>query len=72
LDGKAFDACLESGRNADRVKQDLYEATRIGVNGTPTLLINGRPFIGARSYEEIAAAIDEELKTKFPAAAAKP
>lgn len=32
-----------------------------GVTSTPTLFINGRIFVGARSYEELRRVIEEEL-----------
>jgi protein-disulfide isomerase len=34
------------------------------VDGTPALFVNGRYLNGVRPYEEIAAIVDEELKTK--------
>jgi protein-disulfide isomerase len=62
LDIAAFNDCLQSGKSANRVKQDLREGSRAGVSGTPALFINGRFLSGAQPYEEIAKIIDEELK----------
>jgi protein-disulfide isomerase len=62
LDASAFDACLQSGKFADRVRQDVREGSRAGVSGTPALFINGRPLTGAQPYAEIAKIIDEELR----------
>jgi protein-disulfide isomerase len=62
LDIAAFNDCLQSGKSANRVRQDLREGSRAGVSGTPALFINGRFLSGAQPYEEIAKIIDEELK----------
>jgi protein-disulfide isomerase len=66
LDTKAFAACLDSGKYLDRLKRDVLDASKAGVNGTPALFINGRPLPGAVPYEEIAKLIDEELKKIYP------
>jgi protein-disulfide isomerase len=61
LDVEAFNSCLASGRNTQRVKQDLFTGIRLGVTGTPTLFINGRFISGAVSFEDMERIIDEEL-----------
>lgn len=41
MDQAAFQECLDSGRHEDRVKEDLAEGVRIGINGTPgNILLN--------------------------------
>jgi protein-disulfide isomerase len=41
LDGQAFQQCLDSGRHADRVAEDLKEGASIGITGTPgSILLN--------------------------------
>lgn len=62
LDTAAFNTCLQSGKLADRVKQDLRDGSRAGVSGTPALFINGRFLSGAQPYQEIAKLIDDELR----------
>jgi len=62
LDMDAFNACLTSGKNAGKVKQDLYAGSKLGVEGTPALFINGRFVSGAVPLTEIVKIIDEELK----------
>ena len=61
LNGAAFDQCLDSGAEADVVKTNLSEAESLGVQGTPSFLINGRFFSGNLSFEAFRAIIDEEL-----------
>lgn len=62
LDEKKFEACLDSGRHADRVQEDLKEGGGAGVTGTPALFVNGIPIDGgAVPYEVVAKAIRREL-----------
>jgi protein-disulfide isomerase len=72
LDEKAFATCLDSGRYVERLKRDVLDGTRAGVNGTPMLFVNGRPLPGAMPYEEISKIIDEELKKAVPGSSRKP
>jgi protein-disulfide isomerase len=53
--------CLSSGRARDQVSADLAKGQEVGVGGTPSFYINGRPFAGNPTVEGIAAAIDAEL-----------
>ena len=63
-----FGACLDSGKNAERVKKDILDGARSGVTGTPSTFINGRFISGARPYEDLISIIDDELKRKAGAA----
>ena len=42
-------------------QEDSESARRFGIASTPAVFVNGRLFAGARSFEELSAAIDEEL-----------
>jgi len=65
LDAAAFGACLDTSKYGERVRDGVAEGSRLGVNSTPTIYINGRVLSGAQPYEVLAALIDEELsKTK--------
>jgi predicted DsbA family dithiol-disulfide isomerase len=61
LDKDAFSACLKSAGIRAKIQEDIRAAAKSGADGTPTLYVNGRYLGGARSFEEIAAIIDEEL-----------
>jgi predicted DsbA family dithiol-disulfide isomerase len=61
LDSKAFDACLDSSKYGERVRDGVAEGSRLGVNSTPMIYINGRVLSGAQPYEAFATVIDEEL-----------
>ena len=61
LDGNAFDKCLDSGEESGIIKEHLAEAQSLGINGTPSFLINGRFFSGSMSYEALRGILEEEL-----------
>ena len=61
MDQVAFDACLDSGRFAERVNADLAAGQQYGVSSTPTVFINGRAVMGAAPFETFGAIIREEL-----------
>ena len=61
LDRTRFDAALDSGKFAESVQRDLEDGMKLGINGTPTIFINGRR-ISAKSYEDLKASIQNALK----------
>ena len=73
LDAAAFQKCLDSGKQAARIRTDLEEAGRLGINGTPAFLVGlampdgkvktVRFVSGARPYADFKAAIDAALAT---------
>ena len=67
LDSVMFENCLTSAQSNAVIDADLREAIRLGINGTPTLLINGRPFGGPIRFEDLKREIDEELE-RIPSA----
>jgi protein-disulfide isomerase len=64
LDSAKFDACLDSSKYGDRVREGVAQGSRLGVNSTPTMYINGRLVSGAQPYDVIAAVIEEELSRR--------
>jgi protein-disulfide isomerase len=63
LDRARFDAALESSKFAEKVQRDVIDGHKLGINGTPTLYINGRR-ISDNSYEAMKSAIETALKTE--------
>lgn len=59
LDGEKLKACLASGAAAKQVDADMAKAMEVGVEGTPSIFVNGRSF--GSGPGELAAAIDAEL-----------
>ena len=60
-DTSGFRAGLHAGAWAARVDGDLDEATRLGVDGTPSFFINGVPLVGAQPYEAFREIVDAQL-----------
>lgn len=64
LDQAAFDQCLDSGKHAARIQEDIALGNAMGVSSTPTLYINGRVVTGAQPQPVFESIIDEELAMK--------
>lgn len=61
LDRKKFDEALESGKYSDKIKRDIQDGYKVGVNSTPTVFINGKR-VREKTRESLKAAIDASLK----------
>jgi protein-disulfide isomerase len=62
LDLAAFGGCVSGGAHRAAVQQDLDEAARLGLSGTPAFFINGRPLTGAQPLEVFVRIVEEELR----------
>lgn len=62
LDIKKFNTCLDSGKDAAKVKAQLDGGLSAGVEGTPATFINGKMLSGAMPLESYIAEIDPLLK----------
>lgn len=70
LDTAKFDSCLDTGAMKTVVGAHTTEAQSLVLQGTPTILVNGRQ-IGELSYDKLRGAILEELSAiGAPASAA--
>ena len=56
LDLKCFDQDLADNVYAPRVREDFMSGVRSGVNGTPTLFINGVRYDGSHDLDSLLAA----------------
>jgi protein-disulfide isomerase len=61
VDPMAAVASLDDSRLAALVEQDYQEGVARGIARTPTVLVNGRPFIETFAFEDMAKAIEAEL-----------
>jgi protein-disulfide isomerase len=61
LDRGRFDKALDSGKFMETVQRDIEEGTRLGIEATPTVFINGRR-VSDKSYEALKASIETALK----------
>ncbi len=64
LDSQAPLENIDSGRFAREIQADLEYGANIGVNGTPTFLINGLPMIGAQPLLRFVEVINRVLGQK--------
>ncbi len=56
-----FNTCLDSGKYASAVESETAAGRAIGVTGTPTILVNGKVYVGALPYATFKQAIEEAL-----------
>jgi protein-disulfide isomerase len=64
LNTAAFDQCLDSGKFAGIIEEDVKLGETLGVQSTPTIYINGRALLGAQPFDVFQSMIDEELASK--------
>lgn len=63
VDRARLEEALVEGRHDDAIAADIALAEAVGVSGTPTFFVNGRPLAGALPYERFAALVEEEIAT---------
>ncbi|MDD9939231.1 MAG: thioredoxin domain-containing protein, partial [Myxococcales bacterium] len=61
LDMQAFKKALDDGAHADQVDADFKLGERVGVEGTPTIFLNGERVENPLDVDAISAAIDAAL-----------
>ena len=61
LDQDAFNTCLDSGKEAAAVKNDLEEAKSLGLTGTPSFFVNGHFFSGVVDYQALKDIVSQQL-----------
>ncbi len=62
LNAVQFKDCLETDKYAQKVKDDMSDGQKVGVNGTPATFVNGILISGAQPYANFQSAIDAALK----------
>jgi protein-disulfide isomerase len=62
LDMDEFVETMESPRTRERVRADFDDGLALGVQGTPTIYVNGRLAPGMPSHGDLSAMIDSELE----------
>lgn len=61
LDSDAFNECFDSGKYTQLVQTDTSMGQQIGVQSTPTFLVNGQPIVGSQPYEVFQQVIEDQL-----------
>jgi protein-disulfide isomerase/uncharacterized membrane protein len=56
-----MDACLKSDEILAKIQDDVDLGDRVGVDGTPTIFINGQKYTGRRTVQDLRAVIDPLL-----------
>ena len=66
LDMEKFKAAVASDKFKDKIRRDMAEGGRVGVQGTPSVYINGRKFspAGGYSVEAFQSTIDKYILKK--------
>jgi protein-disulfide isomerase len=62
LDMKRFEADLDSAETKKTIARDVEDGDRAGVEGTPSVFINGRKYNGSLELAPMRTAIEGELK----------
>ena len=61
LNTSQFNQCLDSGKYKQEVLNETSAGKTYGVNGTPTIFVNGTAIVGAQPASTFTAAIDAAL-----------
>jgi protein-disulfide isomerase len=61
LETVTFSNCLDTGIYTQTVREESATAASLGIRGTPSFLINGRPLIGAQPFEVFQQYIEAEI-----------
>jgi protein-disulfide isomerase len=61
LDVAKFEPCVKNDETLQRVVTDTNEGRQVGVTGTPTFFINGKPLVGAQPAEAFQSQINAAL-----------
>jgi protein-disulfide isomerase len=59
-----FKAALDEGLFKERVQEDVKTCQKAGVQGTPTIFVNGRRYEGPREAPDMIKLIDKEILKK--------
>jgi protein-disulfide isomerase len=62
LDMKAYNECMDTGKYTQIVQQQTSLAKQIGVQSTPSFVINGTPLVGGQPFQAFQQIIDQFLK----------
>lgn len=62
LNSQTFNDCLDSGKYTALIQSDTSLSSSLGVQSTPTFLINGQSVVGAQPFEVFQQTIESLLK----------
>lgn len=64
LNAAAFNACIDSNKYKAQVADDTEVFQTVGVQSTPTFLVNGKAIQGALPFDQFAQIIESEKAKK--------
>ncbi len=64
LDTTKFNSCMDSGKYTSIVQQETQMASQLGVQSTPTFLVNTTPVQGAQPFETFDKIILDAMNSK--------
>ncbi|HET7041074.1 MAG TPA: thioredoxin domain-containing protein [Gemmatimonadales bacterium] len=70
-DPKAWESCMESAKHAGRIQGTRDQGERLGVNSTPSFLIDGRIYPGVQGSDQIIHTVDSLIAARPKAPAAR-
>ncbi len=62
IDLAEFTNCLDSNSYDSIIQEQTGMASSLGFQGTPAFLINGKPVIGAQTFEQMQGYIEDAIK----------
>jgi len=62
LDLDKYDACMDGQRYAARLDASAQEGEQLGVRGTPSFFVNGRPYTGRGTSDDFKGLVDSLTK----------
>ena len=64
LDMAKYKESLDSGKFKAKIEEDMKDAGKAGIGGTPSFLINGKKLVGAQPYEKFKEKVQAALAGK--------
>lgn len=62
LDAAKLSGCIDAKATEAEIDREVAEGRLLGVSGTPTLFVNGRPLTGAVKWEQLEQIVKRELE----------
>ena len=63
LNQASFDTCLSDPSTMSAVQAETNQGKQLGIQGTPTLFVNGKQYTGGLDLSSVSAAIDAALQS---------
>src|SRR5690606_22312963 len=61
LNDSEFNECIDSGKYFEHISKEIADGENAGVQGVPTVFINGSMVVGSHDFAAFSVAIEKEL-----------